>query len=206
MILIKQICLLFVCVLLLNGCAMFKVGDLPLATPVSAREITTKPTLSYTLQAEFDLFGTQNVPASAMQKLREEADQVLRGSGCFAPRFTFNNAADIKINMLLRDSGNPAAMIPAVITGLSLYTIPSWATDHFELKATVNTRDKCKTYVVKDDVRLVQWLPMAFAFPFHNFSTVTDVRKNMYATLLYQMYRDGLLKSATTTQTAESDQ
>jgi hypothetical protein len=190
---LKKICLLVSSVVLLNGCAMYKVGDLPQAQLAPSTTSLISPSLTYSLQAEMKMFGTQKVPEFGLKKLRSEFETASWETGYFSQTSSYGPNADIQLSMMLTDSGNPAAMIPAVITGLSFYIIPSWATDNFELRVSAKANGVSKTYVVKDSTRIVQWLPMAFVFPFHNFSTVTDVRKNMYKTVIQRMQRDGLL-------------
>ncbi len=189
----KKLLLLFALCAVCSGCAMFKVGDLPPAPLVPAKAGVPKPSLTYSMRGQYKMFGTQDIQSRALNVLSREFEDAAWESGYFSEISPYNKNADLKMNIQFIDTGNPAAMIPAVITGLSMYTIPSWASDHFEIRITERSGDLKKTYAVKDTVRLVQWLPMAFLFPFHNFSVIEDVRENMYLTLLEQFRRDGLL-------------
>ncbi len=86
-------------------------------------------------------------------------------------------------------------MIPAVITGLSLYTIPSWATDNYNVTAKVITQNgKEHIYELTDAMTTVQWLPMIFVFPFQNMVNVSrQVRQNIWKNLILKMQKDGVL-------------
>ncbi len=66
-------------------------------------------------------------------------------------------------------------MVPAIITGLSFYTIPSWATENYEVVANVTKGTRAKEYRIEDSAKIVQWLPMVFVFPFKSLSEIPKV-------------------------------
>ncbi len=176
-----------------SGCAVFDGGKVP-KTTLSAYENNgnSKPTLSYSSVAMGGLSSTKELPDAGQSIIEGELLSVLESSNYFGRISKRDESADISIETVLTNSGNPAAMIPAFITGLSLYVIPSWATDNFDLVAKVERQDGLKKeYMLADSTTIVQWLPMMFAFPANNFSVIADVRKNMYKKVLADMKEDG---------------
>ncbi len=175
----------------MSGCAVFDGGQVP-KTTLSTYEGDEKLTLSYSSNAMGGLSSAKDLPESAQSIVEGELLSVLEESDYFSRISKKDSSADISIETTLTNSGNPAALIPALVTGFSLYTIPSWATDNFDLVAIVERKDGLKKeYVLADSTTLVQWLPMIFAFPAKNFSVIPEVRKNMYRKVLTDMKNDG---------------
>ena len=107
---------------------------------------------------------------------------MLTESAQFASVNEAPNGGDVHIDAHLHNYGNPAAMIPAFITGFSLFTIPSWATDQWRLTAGVGQPGgDQRSYTLEDADVLVQWLPMILATPFKfPGQVIPEVRKNIY--------------------------
>lgn len=177
----------------MSGCAVFEGGKVAKTTlPAYEGATESKPTLSYVSLARGGMSTAQDLPENVQKTIETELVSVLQSSEYFSKVTKADSSADISIDIVLTNSGNPAAMVPALITGLSLYTIPSWATDNFNLVAKAERKDGLKKeYVLADSTTLVQWLPMIFAFPAKNFSVVPEVRKNMYRKVLADMKADG---------------
>jgi hypothetical protein len=185
----------------ISGCAVFDGGQVP-KTTLTAYEDNghSKPNLSYSSIAMGGLSSAKELPEATQSIIEGELLSVLESSDYFGRISKKDESADISIDVTLTNSGNPAAMIPAFITGLSLYTIPSWATDNFNLVAKVERKDGLKKeYILADSTTLVQWLPMIFVFPAKNFSVIPDVRKNMYKKVLSDMKEEGFFDNETTT-------
>lgn len=177
----------------ISGCAVYDGGKVP-KTTLSAYDDngSVKPTLSYSSTAMGGLSSEKELPESSQSIIEGEFLSVLEAAGYFGRISKQDDFADITIDVTLTNSGNPAAMIPAFITGLSLYIIPSWVTDNYDLVANVERKDGFKKkYVLADSVTLVQWLPMIFVYPTKNLSVIPKVRKNMYKKVLFDMKRDG---------------
>lgn len=188
----KKLGLLVIC-FWLTGCAVFEGGKLPKAQLESAQnDHHEKQSVEYSSLALGGLTSTDKMPEMAQSIIEGELADVLESSDYFSRISKKDDAADIHLDITLKNHGDPAAMIPAIITGASLYTIPSWATDNFDVVAIVERKDGLKKeYRLTDSTKLVQWLPMIFLFPVQNFSVVTDVRKNIYTNLLVEMKNDG---------------
>ncbi|MHB8138282.1 MAG: hypothetical protein ACYDGO_07815 [Smithellaceae bacterium] len=181
--------------LIIQGCASFpgnKLQQVSSFPPLT--EVEKQKTVSYALAAEIDLFGKVNNPLSRSIAENELAD-VVRESGYFTAWGSGING-EVAINAKFVNSGNPAAMIPAFITGLTLYIVPSWATDTFTLTAKVKTQDgKEYSYELEDTSTLVQWLPMVFV-PGSMIEVPLSVRKNIWKNLILKMRQDGVFKSS----------
>ncbi len=190
------------------GCAVFNGGKVPetVLTPLEKMD-QPKPTISYGIMAMGGLFRTSNSPEIVQSIIAGELLQTLEQSNYFSRISKNDDEADISLSVTIKNTGTPAAMIPAIITGLSLYTIPSWATDNFEVTALArNRRGYSKEYTLSDSTTLVQWLPMLFVFPVKNFSVIPEVRKNIYRNILSQMKIDGFITSNTTVKISGSSQ
>ncbi len=178
----------------LSGCAVFRSHDLPevgsLPPPAAAAQ---KPRAGYEFRSTVNM-GSKN-PAHENLRAKQETEfaELLRESGYFAT-IEKGSGKDVNITVELVENGNPAAIAGAVVTGLSLYTIPSWATVNLEATCRVTTADgRAREYKVSDSATLVQWLPMMVVFPFKPISEIEDLRKNMYRNLIVKMQQDGIL-------------
>ena len=86
-----------------------------------------------------------------------------------------------------------AAVIPAFITGLTLFVIPSWATSHVHIAADVKAKNSNNSYELRDSMVMVQWLPMIFAMPFTGtpIKIEKEVGENTYRSLILKMKNNG---------------
>lgn len=187
---------IFIILLLLgSGCAVFDDNQIPdIVLPAKTIANDQKPSVSFKSLAMSGLTKRKAYPEKTQTKLAKELQSVLEDSNYFSNVSADNPSADISISAEVIDHGNQAAMIPAIITGFSGYTIPSWATNNFDITATVQKPGQDnKEYNAIDSAKLVQWLPMAFLFPVKNFSVVPEIRKNMYRKILSEMDKDGML-------------
>jgi len=103
--------------------------------------------------------------------------------------------ADIQVRMTLSKYESPAALVPAAITGASMYTIPSWARSRYTYTAEVIDSNKMTyNYTSEDSWVLVQWLPMILLFPFKQpFVLEREIINDMHEDLLLKMQRDAVL-------------
>jgi hypothetical protein len=184
-----------VLLLLFTGCASFSKNQLPKVTLPQLNENDNKPSTSYSFSSGVELFGKQEHSEIIRKQLEDEFVMVFKESGYFAA-LTPEGQAEIDIEVRLLNSGTPAAMIPAMITGFSLYTIPSWATDHYIVTAKVKTSDgKVRKYELKDAMLSVQWLPLILLTPFikNPFSVSKEIRQNIWRNLILKMQESEVL-------------
>lgn len=183
--------------LIIQGCASFPGNKLQQVSSFpQLNEVEKQKAVTYALATETDLFGKSHNPLSRSIAENELAD-VIRESGYFTTWGSGING-EVVIDAKFVNSGNPVAMIPAFITGLTLYIVPSWATDTFTLTAKVKTQDgKEHSYELEDTSTLVQWLPMIFV-PGNPIEVPLSVRKNIWKNLILKMRQDGVFKSSDT--------
>lgn len=174
------------------GCASFKQNNLPEISGFPAVPAETKPSATYSFAYTYKMFGEGQGPESSRITMSQEFFTILTESTQFSSVKEAASGGDVHIDAQIHNFGNPAAVIPAFITGFSLFTIPSWATDRWRLTANVSTQNGGpRSYVLEDAEVMVQWLPMIFLTPFKSpFHVIPEVRKNMYKNLIKNM-RDG---------------
>lgn len=180
----------------LTGCAVFDKGNISeVNLPAYENLLGVKPSLSYSSKAIEDYFSVKPLGESGQKIIEEELLTVLNESNYFSSINNKREHSDIRLDVVLTNSGNPAALVPAVITGLSYFLIPSWATDDFNLVAKVKRKDGYKKeYILSDSTTLVQWLPLIVVYPFKSMSVIPEVRKNMYKKVLENMQQDGFFE------------
>jgi hypothetical protein len=186
-----------VCVasLLLAGCAGFRSATAPVVADEDLRVAIAEKIKVYYVHSYSANIGTPSDKAlvKILQRETEAIAQQFAISGC-CELVDDGAAADIVVTGNIDNYCNPAAMVPAFITGLSFYTIPSWATIKDSYTVDVKTASgRAQSYQFQDQVTLVQWLPMLFAFPFANpFEKEKEMRTDMYRSLIVDMKKDGL--------------
>lgn len=188
--------LVLVTSLVSTGCASFKQNRLPEISGFgSAPAESIKPSATYSFAYTYKLTAEGQGTERDRATLSREFAQVLTESAQFSSVTEDASGGDVHIDAQLHNYGNPAALIPAFITGFSLYTIPSWGTDHWRLTATViNSGGDPQSYTFEDSSTLVQWLPMIFATPFQfPGQVIPEVRRNIYKNLVKAMKDNGAL-------------
>lgn len=178
---------------LLQGCAGFNANNID---KVSADQLRTASAKKVKVFSRWD-FKTEssnaelNAAKAAIYKKRFE--EVLAAADCCSV-VEGPSEADLIVDGAGHDENSAAAMIPAFITGFSLYTIPSWVTVNFHVTANAQKGSVKRTYDVKDSMTMVQWLPMALAFPFANpFPMEKELGDNAIRNLILKMKQDALL-------------
>ncbi|RZI86613.1 MAG: hypothetical protein EOP38_00605 [Rubrivivax sp.] len=183
-------------VLLMSGCAGFPANDLarlPVKDLRIASATKTKVFSRWSLDKASDTNGQMTAAIAAVNKKRFE--DALATSEC-CTLVESPDAADLVVDGTVINENNPAAIIPAIITGLSLYTIPSWVTVTVHITANAKNGATTRSYDLKDSLTMVQWLPMLFAMPFttNPFSGEKEMTDNAFNTLVAKIKADGLLK------------
>ena len=159
----KKFFALLIAVTLLSGCAGFQSNNLPNLSESDMDFV--KQDNKMVVFSRFKVDSTsvildRDIAASYQKK---KFDEALVNSGCCEISDDSANS-DLVLSVKSTDHSNPAAVIPAILTGASLYTIPSWVTETRDFEVQVdNKQGKTETYELKDSFVLVQWLPMMFA-------------------------------------------
>lgn len=176
-----------------TGCAGFQAHNLPVAQDSEYKTVKTQKVKIFSRwKVESNSTLVNQDAAAAIYK--SSFEKAVRESGC-CDIVEGPAEAALVIDGTAVDHGNPAALIPAVITGLSLYTIPSWATQTVDLKVDAKSTAKSNSYQLTDSFTLVQWLPMMFAFPFKGGPIVNTetLNSNTYKNLVIKLKSDGYL-------------
>jgi len=193
----KTMLALVILCLFLTGCASFQKNRLPdtgQLPPLNDKAQALTASYQFTSGLHLNIGSRHDLPLKAQQILEKEFVDTLKESGYFTDLTPENGYINIKVDILNYGSGI-AASISGAISGATLLTIPGWATDNYKVTAQVTMADgKNKDYVLDDAMVTVFWLPMIVATPFKGPSKVsTNVRKNIYRTLILKMQQDGLL-------------
>lgn len=180
----SKIILFLLLIVLVSGCATFPSNQVPEAR--ESNNLYDKTTLmTYTITKTSttfsDLSDNDDELISQMDKYGWKIKEQLSEK---------KGTPHLDINLSV--STDPLALIPAFLTGYSLYTIPSWAT--YEYKMTADFTDKSgeeHRYELHEKSTLVQWLPMIFAFPFYDpFYAQSRMLKRLYSNVAYKISQD----------------
>ena len=178
------------------GCAAFKANNLPVVSNDQFKIDNSnkiKVFSRWTLQTNNSMANDQTRAAGAAIH-KDYFEKALKESGC-CDIAEGPTEADVVIDGVAYDENNPAAVIPAFITGLSLFTIPSWVTAKVYIAAKATYSAKETNYDLSDSMTMVQWLPMIFAMPFTGtpMTVGKEVDSNVYRNLVIELKDDGLL-------------
>jgi hypothetical protein len=179
--------------LLLSGCAGFRARQLP---EVAAQDLRATPAVKTKVYSNWVMGndGPQNAQA-LLKNSKTQFEKALERSDCC----TVVNAAaeaDVVVEGKVFDEQSQLAMIPALITGFSLYAIPSWVTANVHLTATAKRGDTLRSYELQDKMTMVQWLPMIVVLPFtgNPIKAETQMVENAYNNLVVNIKKDGLIR------------
>lgn len=194
---IKRQIFLMIFTVSMSGCAGFQSNQISFISP-DADTIVKPEIITYSISKD-STYGALGIFDDALisemnrygWKMRQKPD-------------VKNGTPHLQIDLSL--SKDPAAILPAVLTGLSFYTIPSWETSNYKLTANfLDTNGEEFYYEFRDKTVLVQWLPMLLAFPFaYPFSTEEELIKKMYNNLAYKISKDRTIVPQLTNQSTRT--
>lgn len=183
--------------MLMVGCAGFKANKLPQVKADDLHFASAKKTKVFSRWNIESHSSLANEQAKAMGAAlhKKYFDDAIKATDCCII-VEGPNDADVVVDGKAVDENNPAAVIPAFITGLSLFTIPSWMTAKVHIYASAKTNTAAKSYELQDSVTMVQWLPMIIAMPFTGtpIKAGKEVDENTYKNLVLNMKNDGLFQ------------
>lgn len=187
---------LTVAFVLLQGCAGFKANNLAEVQPAALKvpkNSNVKIYDSWTLQSNNGLMDGK-AKEHVIESHKKSFEEALGSAHC-CTIVSDPSQADLILTGRIIDENSMVGLVPAMITGFSLYTIPSWATSHVHLVVDAKRSDKEYKYDLKDHSTMVQWLPMMFAFPFANpFAAEKEVSANAHRTLVAKLIEEGALQ------------
>lgn len=176
-----------------TSCATFPGNGVPKVAANPATNVK-KVSLTYLVKPG-DPATSQALPVPQFSPAFESA---INDSGRFTS-VTQGKGGGVHLDVNMHNHGNgPAAMVSGFISGFSLFTIPCVAKDNYKLTATARSASgKTRSYVLEDSATTVIWLPMIFATPFANPTTVVPkVQANLYRNLIQNMENDGIIPKA----------
>lgn len=179
--------------ILLAGCAGFQENKLR-AIPDSEYVVNNAKKVKVFNRWKVEGAGSLINKDAAAALYKKSFEKALTESGC-CDIVEGPTEATLVIDGTAIDHSNAAALVPAVITGLSLYTIPSWVTQEIDIRVDATSGTMKDKYQVNDSFTLVQWLPMMFAFPFTGgpVQNTEDLNSRTYKNLIVQLKNSGYL-------------
>lgn len=182
--------------LLATGCASFRTNELPVVKPAelaSAAGTKTRVFSRWSVEGKSAPTNEQMKAAGAAVHKKYFEEAITRSGCCVLVEGP--TEAELVVDGRALAENNPAAMVPALITGLSLYTIPSWITARTHIRVEAKGAGLVKHYDLQDGMTMVQWLPMVLAMPFRTnpIKEGKSVDENVYNNLVVGMKKDGLL-------------
>lgn len=180
--------------LMTSGCASFKANNLPVVDQSKMMVKNTNKTKVFSRWSivSDDASVSEQLKSAGAAVHKSYFETAIKESDCCI-LVEGPTEADIIVDGKAFNENNAAALIPAFITGLSLYTIPSWVTAKIHIEVKAESGSLKKTYDLSDSFTLVQWLPMIFALPFTGgpIENGKAVDLNTYRNLVVNMTSDG---------------
>lgn len=181
---------------LLSGCAGFPAHNLQKVSTQGLKSTSAVKTKVFSRWSLDKASGTNDQTAVAIAAInKKHFDDALQTAECCTV-VESPDAADLVVDGTVFNENSAAAMIPAIITGLSLFTIPSWVTVNVHITAKAKNGSAAHDYELKDSMTMVQWLPMLFVMPFaeNPIKYEKEMTDNVFNTLVAKIKGDGLLK------------
>ncbi|MEP0000439.1 MULTISPECIES: hypothetical protein [Marinobacter] len=186
---IKRLTILAIIGVIVTGCARFQSYQVPRATADYSPTVSSDPELMTYSIDKSATYGPLGVYEESLISAMRQYGWRLRQSE--VPK---DGVPHMYVNINL--SKDPAALIPAIITGATLYVVPSWETSDYKVTAQIlNAREDEYFYEAKDRIVLVQWLPMILAFPVaYPFSAEEETLTRIYENIAMKINEDDVLK------------
>lgn len=181
--------------LLSTACAAFRGGELGEVGPLTP-SVGNKRSVSVVLTGSLNFNGnTQDANAQLVKAWTDAAVKAYDTSGLFSKVTTGIGDSDVRAEIFMLDEAK--ASIPlAFITGLTLYTIPSSATDTLATKTVFKDRTGrvLGTYEKRESVTQWQHLFMIPLLPFKApVAVVPGVLRDIHTATLAAAQKDGVL-------------
>ena len=184
--------------LVLPGCISYGLDRLPPADGLPAPlDPPLRPSVSYSVSpsvgSDYQISGA----GGGEWGLRDAAGELANALTLSGQFRSVEVAApdvdtDLTLDVALVVDANDVILAASALT---LFIIPTWRTVTFDLVAEARASDgRWKRYHLSDAARDINWLPFILGMSFAPWGgAYADVRDNLYATLLQQLYEDGFL-------------
>jgi len=180
----------------LAGCASFREGNVPRARSSSQKAVGQGKTISVEVYGAAILNGKiYQAHPKTMKSWRRQTVKAYEDSGLFSAILGGPAEADLEAEVMIVDKADPNAFF-AFITGLTLYVIPSKATDEYTLQTTIRDREgkTVGAFEMSETVSLWQQVLLILAMPFNWPSSVAkEALYDLNHATLMDAYSQGIL-------------
>lgn len=189
-----KLCLITAFALLTSGCVAYKNNNLPQVKQEDLQFSSNKKTKIFSSWISNSAKShSRSAQINESKILKKEFDRIVHLSNC-CELVESSAKADIIIE---GEYFNDNDKIPpgVIITGLSLYLIPSWIDFKKHFVVNVKNQKTSSSYNLKDSITMVSWLPLAIIAPFREtpFKLEDQMLDNVLNTLLVKMKNDGFI-------------
>jgi len=186
-----KIIFIFISLILLSSCVIFKGNNLEKIEPKQINESLSRKKKIY-VRWEFDFLpmAHSNLTYDSRERLFE---RVLEESNC-CELVKKKSEADLIFEGKAYDQRNPARFIGFLASVATAYIIPSWHTAKIFVTADIKNNQKIRHYKTMDSMTTAIWLPFIVATPFaYDFDkTHKEILENSFRSLLLQMKNDSV--------------
>lgn len=195
-------CIAVLAAFALSGCAAFSGNTLPRGASYPAMSLDPKPSVSVQLTFRQFLNGSQVTLFRGTAEVGHTNRLVgmLEESGYFSSVVVGDGPADVTLALEFKNEGS-ANLGMAFLTGLTLFLVPSWATDNWRLDATATARASGRSQQFHVEEFVTQWQHVLLipVMPFKLTPVVTyQVQNDVWRTFIAQLATSGLLQEAAT--------
>lgn len=183
----------FVIFFLLSGCIGIRSGK------VADASVKISPSSAKKMRIYAKIIYSSSFPAgkkAAVEVVHKKlfSDAIQETNCCIITNDQSSSDVVLEGSFLNESSG--LALIFAVITGYTLYTIPSWINAKSRITAIVTVGKTQKLYNISDSSLMVQWLPFVLAMPFREnpIKMEQKMNVNLYRNFVSQMRQDGIIQ------------
>ncbi len=187
---------------LASGCMSYRLhrvkdlGPLPkVAEGTSKVHATYQALRVYQVLSDGLLIGTSGPPTPALQTGEDlRLARVLDECGYFYSFVAAPAGGDLHLTVELVISV-PEYNSWNDLNFFSVRLIPMWRTETYDLKVEARRRDGVtRTYQLRDQLRVVHWMPLLFAAPFAGFQKPAHkMEENLYRAVVRKLVDDGML-------------
>lgn len=153
----------------ISGCAAFREGNVPRARMPAERATDKQPSIAIQMSGAVILDSKiYQAHPKAMKTWTSQTIKAYEESGRFSEVTQGGSGTDLHAEVVIVDRGNPNRFF-AFITGLTLYIIPSKASDEFTVKTTISDEkgNIFGAFEKSETVTLWQQLLLVLAMPFN---------------------------------------
>jgi hypothetical protein len=181
---------------LLTACAAFREGNVPYGRWFSGIPTAKDKSISLGVYGAAILDGKiYQAHPRTMKNWRKQTFKAYEDSGLFTVVKESPDGTDLEAEIMIVDRADPNTFF-AFITGLTLYIIPSKATDEFTVQTTIRDREgkTVGAFEKSETVSLWQQVLLILAMPFNWPSSVAkEALYDLNRATIMDAYSEGIL-------------